>query len=265
MQPGLASETYWLIKDCLVQEAAERIENLDQFLLRLDRAEAAEIALQARVGQESMVKRRLLTAVPFLIVLLSGLAFILFRGQALSLDDSLTPTPALLNEPVIVETQPSASPTRILPSPTSNANVLELTGASLEEPTVAPTTSPKQAATKVVLPVATVAVPLKPSTTPVPVCEQPETWVVYTVQEGEVLFNLALETGSTVDEVKQINCLTSNILSIGQEIWLPIFPPTSTPRPTLTSTPLPTKRPLRTTPTKTPPPIPTPASITPTP
>jgi serine/threonine protein kinase len=255
VRSGLAEETYLLVKDCLAQEVAERIENLEQFMHRLDRAEAAEIAAQARVGQESLVKRRVLTAVPFMIIILSILAFVVFRGQALSLDDNPTPVPVLLNEPTIVRTQPPASPTRVLPSPTVNTTVIELSGASIE-PDVSPTTNPKQVPTKGVSTVATLALPLKPSATPTPMCEQPETWVVYTVQEGEVLFNLALETGSTVDEVKQINCLASNILSIGQEIWLPILPPSPTPTPTLTSTPLPTARPPRSSPTKTPPPVP---------
>ncbi len=170
--------------------------------------------------------------------------------------------PASLNEPTITVTQPPVSPTHILPSPTMNTNVLELSGASTD-PAASPTTSSKQVPTKIVSSVATLAVPLKPSATPMPVCEQPETWVVYTVQKGEVLFNLALETGSTVDEVKQINCLTSNILSIGQELWLPKFPPTPTPTPTMTSTPLPTARPPRPSPTKTPPPLPTVSTPTP--
>lgn len=255
VRPGLAEETYLLVKDCLAQEVAERIENLEQFMHRLDRAEAAEIALRARVGQESLVKRRVLTAVPFIIIILAVLAFVVFREQALSLEDSLTPVPALINESTPVVTQPPASPTRILPSPTANTTTLELPGASLET-AVSPTANPKPISTKDNSPVATLALPLKPSVTSTPICEQPETWVVYTVQEGEVLFNLALETGSTVDEVKQINCLTSNILSIGQEIWLPILPPSPTPTPTATSTPLPTARPPRSSPTKTPPPIP---------
>ena len=262
VRQGLANETYLLVKDCLAQEVTERIENLDQFIHRLDRAEAAEIAMQARMGQESLVKRRLLTAVPFIIIIFFVLAFVFFRGQVLSLDDSLTPMPASLNEPIITATQPPASPTHILPSPTMNTNVLELSGASID-PAASPTTSSKQVPTKIVLSVATLAVPLKSSATPMPVCEQPETWVVYTVQKGEVLFNLALETGSTVDEVKQINCLTSNILSIGQELWLPKFPPTPTPTPTMTSTPLPTARPPRPSPTKTPPPLPTVSTPTP--
>lgn len=263
VRQGLADETYLLVKDCLAQEVNERIENLDQFMIRLDRAEAAEIALQASAGQESMVRRRVFTAVPFVIMIIFALSFVFLREQALSLDDGRTPVPASFNEPTATVTRPSASPTRILPSPTINTNVIELSGTSTQPAAASPTTGLKLAPTKVIQPAATLAVQSKPSVMPEVVCVQPESWVVYVVQEGEALFNLALETGSTVDEVKRINCLTSNILSIGQELWLPILPPTVTPTPTLTSTPLPTSRPPRTTPTKTPPPLP--ASATPTP
>lgn len=259
VRQGLADETYLLVKDCLAQEVNERIENLDQFISRLDRVEAAEIALQASAGQESMVRRRVFTAVPFVIVIILALSFVFLREQALSLDDGRTPVPASFNEPTATVTRPSASPTRILLSPTVNINVIELSGTSTQPAAASPTTSLKLVPTKAVQPTATLALQPKPSVMPEVVCVQPETWVVYIVQEGEALFNLALETGSSVDEVKRVNCLTSNILSIGQELWLPTLPPTSTPTPTptLTSTPLPTARPPRSSPTKTPPPLPT--------
>lgn len=145
----------------------------------------------------------------------------------------------------------------MLPSPTTKEESAELSGAALEtavepSPTIRPTRTPDQ----LVEPTATFGLPPTLTTTATPVCERPENWVVYTVKPGEVLFNLALETGSTVEEVKQINCLTSNILSIGQKLWLPFLPPS--PTPTVTNTPLPTPRPRRTSvPTKTPPPPPT--------
>ena len=253
---GLAAETYLLVKDCLASEVVERIENLDEFIRRLERAEAAEIALQARAGQKSMVRRRVYTAVPFVVILLFLLAFAVFREQVLSLGDTQTPEPVLLIEPTIVATQPPASPTRLRLSPTMSTDAVGLS-ADLLDPTATPTASPTQTPTKAAALAATLETLPKPTVTPTAVCEKPETWVVYIVHEGEALFNLALETGSTVDEVKRVNCLTSNILSIGQELWLPNLPPTHTPTPTLTSTPLPTPRPNRNTPTKTPPPVPT--------
>lgn len=265
VRKGLAGETYLLVKECLAQEADERIENLDEFMHRLDRAEAAEIALQAKGGQESLVRRRVFTAVPIIVVVLSLLAFVFLREQVLSLDNGRTPVPASINNPTMTATLPAVSPTRLLPSPTMNTNVLELSGAGLES-TVSPTASPTATPTKAVSPISTIAFPIRLSVTPVPVCEQPETWVVYTVQEGEALFNLALETGTTVDEVKRVNCLTSNILSIGQELWLPILPPTPTSTSTPTSTPtlpLPTASSPHSTPTKTPPAPPSPPTSQP--
>ncbi|MEJ2750204.1 MAG: LysM peptidoglycan-binding domain-containing protein, partial [Anaerolineae bacterium] len=111
-------------------------------------------------------------------------------------------------------------------------------------------------------PSATFGLPPTPSTTPTPVCTIPEGWTVYTVQEGEVLYNLALEAGTTVEIVRQANCLNSNILSIGQELWLPNNPATVTP--TITNTPLPTpkeRQPRPTVePTNTAPPPPTTSS-----
>jgi LysM repeat protein len=135
--------------------------------------------------------------------------------------------------------------------------VLVATGAPIEPTATATSRAATAAATAVTTPIATFGLPATPTWTPTPVCEQPETWVVYTVQEGEVLYNLALETGTTVEEAKQVNCLDSHILSIGQEIWLPFFPPTETPTMTPTFTATPRPRVPRTTPTKTPPPLPT--------
>ncbi|MCB9423323.1 MAG: protein kinase [Ardenticatenaceae bacterium] len=261
---GLADETYLLVKDCLAQEITERIEDIDQFMHRLDRAEAAEIALQASAGQESLVWRRVFTAVPIIAIILSVLAYALLRGQASTLADGATAVPVLFNEPTVTATRLPASPTRMLPSPTMAVNAIELSGDSVE-PTATSLSSPTSMPMVVVSPASTLALPPKPSAVPEIVCEKPETWVVYTVQEGEVLFNLALETGSTVDAVKQVNCLTSNILSIGQVLWLPMLPPTATPTSTSTSTPLPTAHSPRSTPTKTPPPPPQPATATATP
>lgn len=64
--------------------------------------------------------------------------------------------------------------------------------------------------------------------TPVP----PSGWVAYTVQTGDYLFNLALDTGTTVERLQEVNCLLATGLGIGQRLWLPALPPTATPTPT---------------------------------
>lgn len=57
-------------------------------------------------------------------------------------------------------------------------------------------------------------------------CQHPEDWVVYQVQEGDTLF--AFELGAkragnpvTVEDILDGNCLPDTVLSIGQMLWLP--------------------------------------------
>lgn len=46
-------------------------------------------------------------------------------------------------------------------------------------------------------------------------------YLTYVVKSGDSLYNLALKYGTTVDEIKRINNLTSNSLSIGQTLKIP--------------------------------------------
>ena len=43
----------------------------------------------------------------------------------------------------------------------------------------------------------------------------------YVVKKGDSLYSIALSNNTTVDEIKRINNLTSNILSVGQILSLP--------------------------------------------
>ena len=43
----------------------------------------------------------------------------------------------------------------------------------------------------------------------------------YTVQKGDTLYTIALKYNTTVDKIKELNNLTSNLLSIGQELKIP--------------------------------------------
>lgn len=49
-----------------------------------------------------------------------------------------------------------------------------------------------------------------------------EDYVVYTVKVGDNLYSIAKRYGVTVDEIINLNGLTSNLLSIGQQIKIPI-------------------------------------------
>jgi len=41
-------------------------------------------------------------------------------------------------------------------------------------------------------------------------------YITYTVKRGDTLFSIASRYGTTVDELKRLNNLSSNVLSIGQ-------------------------------------------------
>ena len=45
--------------------------------------------------------------------------------------------------------------------------------------------------------------------------------ILYTVKKGDSLYSIANSYGTTVDAIKKLNNLTSNNLSIGQEIYIP--------------------------------------------
>jgi LysM repeat protein len=49
----------------------------------------------------------------------------------------------------------------------------------------------------------------------------PEGWGAYVVRGGDTLYSLATTRGTTVDEVKRVNCLISDSLRVGQNLYLP--------------------------------------------
>jgi LysM repeat protein len=51
----------------------------------------------------------------------------------------------------------------------------------------------------------------------------PEGWITYVVRGGDTLFSLAATRGTTVDEVKRVNCLVSDALRVGQNLYLPLL------------------------------------------
>ncbi len=106
-------------------------------------------------------------------------------------------------------------------------------------------------------------------------CGPPPGWRQYPVQAGDTLYSLAQRHRTTVLAIKHANCLTSNLIFVGQKLWLPPLPPTWTPTLTATPTETPTVTPTPTstsetsplpTPTETPSPTVTltPATETPT-
>ncbi len=78
--------------------------------------------------------------------------------------------------------------------------------------------------------------PVEPPPPP-PSCEPaPSRWGVYTVQRGDTMYSLALNSGTSIFEVLRFNCLRSTDLVAGTQIRLPgggggIPEPTNTPEP----------------------------------
>jgi hypothetical protein len=76
------------------------------------------------------------------------------------------------------------------------------------------------------------------------IVEPPPDWITYQVQPGDTLFGLAFNTGATVDEISQVNCLHPEDLLSRSTIYLPAEPIagiiTPSPTPTLAFTATPT-------------------------
>jgi LysM repeat protein len=131
-----------------------------------------------------------------------------------------TPTPAeAASRPTATPFLPTlASPS---PSPTSTPIPTSLPTketASPTMPTPSATPSPTAAPTS--------ADHLLPS------CPQPAGWYVYTVQRGDTLSALAWRAGMTTYALMQANCLSSQVISIGQKLYVPpTFYATATPKP----------------------------------
>ena len=52
------------------------------------------------------------------------------------------------------------------------------------------------------------------------------------MQAGDSLFNLALAGGVSIDFVLEVNCLPEDaVLSVGQQVFIPVPPATETPTP----------------------------------
>ena len=99
-------------------------------------------------------------------------------------------------------------------------------------------------------------------------CGPPPSWVIYRIQPGDTLYNLAYRTRTTIEAIRRANCMTGYTVYVGKPIYLPSYPAPFTPTPviypTLTPTPSPTVAPPSLTPTPTGTPFPT-FTTTPTP
>jgi LysM repeat protein len=99
--------------------------------------------------------------------------------------------------------------------------------------------SPTFIPTPIILPTEVTVSPATsaPSPTPtsdhlLPSCPLPAGWSIYTVQQGDTLPALAWRSGMTTYALMQANCLSSQVISPGQKLYVPpTFFATATPKP----------------------------------
>ena len=153
----------------------------------------------------------------------------------------------------------SSTPTKLPPLPSPTA-VPAATEAATASPTAisSPTAVPSSTA---------VSTPSLPTLTPTE-CGAPPGWGIYVVKAGDTLYSIASAQGITVAELQAANCLTSTIIHVGQELYVPnpdLEVPTATPMRTATWTPTTSSLPPSSTPTLIPTDTPPPPTDTPLP
>lgn len=151
-----------------------------------------------------------------------------------TLTPTYTPTNTLTATNTPTDT-PTATPTW---TPTATATPTA-TSTATDTATYTPTPTPTATATPTITPSLTriptqVSGIIEPTPAPIlefvptrtpAVCGRPEGWREYVVQEGNTLYSIARSVGSTIAELRDVNCLTNtSFLSIGQVVYVPRLP-----------------------------------------
>lgn len=336
-RPGLAGETYRLVRNCLWRQEWSRFETADEMLTAIETAIFAEQELPKAAAWTPGRSRSLFFLIPVAVIALAALAFLFvngLRGNGAEGDDPVATVAAATPDggaavvgdvtaeatDVLATATPSATPTIELPTeapfdvsisvlapapnrefgpqdtinfdwfwPTNpqegrqftvylidgdgelalgsltepnNGSVYRLSVpvADLPEGLVEPAwqirlesiatgeafvTSdvvplrllpPEPSATPTVTGTPTPTVTATPRTC---VVLPPPGWNIYVVVAGDALAGLAQQRNVPVGTVMRVNCLDSDLLSVGQQLWLPGPSPTATPAFSLTPAPPP--------------------------
>jgi UPF0755 protein len=107
--------------------------------------------------------------------------------------------------------QATSPPTRLAALPTATLTTTPL-------PTPIPSSTPTPAE-----PSPTTVTPAAPESQPAAACPPPDGWEAYQVEPGDTLFAFVLGAGGTVstNDLRSANCLTSDLLQVGQTLYLP--------------------------------------------
>ena len=240
VRKGLSQETYELVQTCIWQREWNRYETMDQVNHAIDLAIAAEqnpkVISPITIERAREIPRNVwlaLGAFIFLILCLGG-GFVgrsLIAGNSDG-DNAVSPTEIIIDAtatvtptstPTATETpEPSATPT-INPTATNTPTVEPSnTPTATSSPTLTPTSEPTATATNTPTATSTVACVITP----------PIGWVRYAIQANDTISGLATLGNTTIARLREVNCLQSDVLSLGREIWVPASVlPTNTPIP----------------------------------
>jgi serine/threonine protein kinase len=259
VRPDLTAATYRVVQDSIWQKEWSRYETVDAQLAAIEHAIVRESApppppppvwrlVFNRLRQPKIVKI-IIPVIVFLILLF--LMLMLIRGRA-NRQRNLTPTPDAVILPVEVETAAIIEPSEptIQPSTQTTATPVETSKEIIGEGEVLPPGEETDTPTPQPIPIETTvpaiptltASPTPQTTSTLPPTNTPTTeptqtsciitppfgWARYTIQANDSLSLLGEATNTTVEQLKQVNCLDSILLSIGQQIWLPALEPTAT-------------------------------------
>ncbi len=205
------------------------------------------------------LQRFLIGGGTLLVVILTLIGAVMLAMQDMPPDNktpvaqATTTPPAAVNTPVLLPTLTfTPAPPAVTTTLVAPATVTPVAPLPVEvSPTAAPATftpAPLPATDTPAAPPAPSNTPVPPAATKAPVttaggtCQPPASWIVYPTQLGDTLNSLATRTGVTVFDLQQANCLASYTIQPGQNIYLPMVPPTPTftPVPQATGTRLPT-------------------------
>jgi serine/threonine protein kinase len=260
VRPDLTAATYTAVQDSIWQKEWSRYETVDAQVAALQRAIVKESApppppppawrlVLNRLRQPKTLKI-IIPAIVFLFLLIFIL--MLLRGRA-NRQRNINQTPDAAVLPIEVETAVVIEPDTPAERPTNTATVTAAENSidSVDEDEVLPSSNEIETPTARPNPTETAA-PSTPtpaasptieptsnaSTTNTPTLEPTETtcipsppfgWTRYTIQANDSLSLLSEATNTTVEQLMEVNCLETILLSIGQGMWLPRLDPTVTP------------------------------------
>lgn len=231
VRPGLTFETYKAVRDSIWQKEWSRFETVDALNWALELAVLAESAPPPPppVWRKPQTLKYAIPAVGLLLIVLLALLFwpdseaetvlpeenVTLPAEP-DLDESTTGAPTAAGEPLLEAT---VSP----PTEEAATAVPTLTETAVPATPTSPPPTATMEATSEPSPIATATATLEPSPTQC-VVSPPAGWVRYTIQADDSLSALGQATNTTVEQMMQVNCLDSILLSIGQEIWLRSLP-----------------------------------------